>query len=277
MPAYTTSNSIAFILAGTNSDLFGRRIVLILGNAICCIGFIVTATARDPTHFTAGLGITGFGGGFCQMAMCSVPELMPNKFRHIGICISDGLVYVIVVIGPVIGRYAIDSGSRDWQYVYWSGFVLQFLTLIGVIWLYHPPKHPRGIPWSEAVKGLDYVGALLIVPGICLTLVGIINTTVSTASLNTGSIAWLTHFAVQIQQRCDRDRPSCQWFRLYHWLRPLGNIFERQIPLVPTVHLQVSQWSRIHCSLYSRLHCHHVLLWHQHHLPHHDQRLLRRT
>lgn len=180
IPAYTTANAIAFILAGTNSDLFGRRIVLILGNAICCAGFIVTATARNPTHFTAGLGITGFGGGFCQMAMCSVPELMPNKYRHIGICISDALVYVIVVIGPIVGRYAIDASGFDgraWQFIYWAGFILQFLTLGGVVWLYHPPKHPRGVPWEEAVKGLDYVGAALIVPGICLTLVGIINTT----------------------------------------------------------------------------------------------------
>ena len=38
--------------------------------------------------------IAGFGGGFCQMAMCSIPELMPNKFRHIGIALSDGFVFV---------------------------------------------------------------------------------------------------------------------------------------------------------------------------------------
>ncbi|KFH43588.1 putative MFS-type transporter-like protein [Hapsidospora chrysogenum ATCC 11550] len=182
VPAYTTANSIAFILAGTNSDLFGRRIVLIIGNAICSIGFIVTASAHSSMQFTAGLGITGFGAGFCQMAMCSIPELMPNKYRHIGICIADGVVFIIVVIGPIVGRYAIDAGGRDWQYVFWVGFILQFITLGGVIWLYHPPKHPRGIPWSEALRGLDYVGTALIVPGICLTLVGIINTTYKPSS-----------------------------------------------------------------------------------------------
>jgi MFS family permease len=113
VPAYTTANSIGFILAGTNSDLFGRRIVLILGNAICCVGFIITAASHSYTQFTGGIAITGLGAGFCQMAMCSVPELMPHKFRHIGICLSDGLVYIIVVIGPIVGRYAIDSGERD--------------------------------------------------------------------------------------------------------------------------------------------------------------------
>lgn len=104
VPAYTTGNSIGFLLAGANSDLFGRRLFLLFGNACCCIGFIITATATGASQFTAGLAITGFGGGFCQMAMCSIPELLPNKYRHIGVCISDGFVFVIVIIGPIVGR-----------------------------------------------------------------------------------------------------------------------------------------------------------------------------
>lgn len=73
IPAYTTANAIGFLLAGANSDLFGRRWFLLFGNACCCVGFIVTATAKGADHFTAGLAITGFGAGFAQMAMCSIP------------------------------------------------------------------------------------------------------------------------------------------------------------------------------------------------------------
>ena len=109
VPAYTTGNSIGFLLAGANSDLFGRRLFLLFGNACCCIGFIITATATGASQFTAGLAMTGFGGGFCQMAMCSIPELLPNKYRHIGVCISDGFVFVIVIIGPIVGRVSFSS------------------------------------------------------------------------------------------------------------------------------------------------------------------------
>lgn len=73
VPAYTTANAIGFLLAGANSDLFGRRLFLLFGNACCCVGFIVTATAKGADQFTAGLAVTGFGGGFAQMAMCSIP------------------------------------------------------------------------------------------------------------------------------------------------------------------------------------------------------------
>ncbi|KAH6882515.1 fungal trichothecene efflux pump [Alternaria rosae] len=180
IPAYTTANAIGFLLAGANSDLFGRRWFLLFGNACCCVGFIVTATAKGADHFTAGLAMTGFGAGFAQMAMCSIPELLPNKFRHIGICLSDGFVFLIVIIGPIVGRYAIDVNA--WQWVYWAGLIAQSISFISLFLLYKPPKHPKGVPWSEAVRGLDYVGTALIVPGICLALVGIINTTYKSSS-----------------------------------------------------------------------------------------------
>ncbi|KAF7187779.1 Trichothecene efflux pump TRI12 [Pseudocercospora fuligena] len=181
IPAYTTGNALGFLIAGANSDLFGRRIFLLFGEVAAAVGMLISATAKSPEQMTAGLAIAGFGGGFCQMAMCSIPELMPNKYRHIGICISDGFVFVIVIIGPVVGRYAIDTGDA-WKYIYYGGFIDQVFSLIGLYLLYHPPKHPKGVPWKEAISGLDYVGTLLVILGVCLALVGIINTTYMPAS-----------------------------------------------------------------------------------------------
>lgn len=143
VPAYTTGCGIGFLLAGANSDIFGRRPFLLFGNVLACLGFIVTATAKSSEQFTAGLAITGFAGGACQMAMCSIPELLPNKFRHIGVALSDGFVFLIVIIGPVVGRYAIATGN-NWKYIYWGGFIAQFLSLLALSFLYFPPKHPKG-------------------------------------------------------------------------------------------------------------------------------------
>ncbi|KAK4891378.1 hypothetical protein LTR27_010032 [Elasticomyces elasticus] len=176
IPAYTTANALGFLVAGANSDLFGRRWFLLFGEVAAAVGMIVSATAHSAEQFTAGLAIAGFGGGFCQMAMCSIPELMPNKYRHIGITLSDGFVFLIVIIGPVVGRYAIDAGD-GWRYIYYGGFVAQIISLVSLYLLYHPPKHPKGVPWGEAVRGLDYIGTLLVIPGVCLVLVGIISTT----------------------------------------------------------------------------------------------------
>jgi hypothetical protein len=113
--------------------------------------------------------------------MCSIPEMMPNKYRHIGITISDGFIFLIVVIGPIVGRYAIDNGD-SWKYIFWGGFVAQFISLVSLAIWYFPPAHPRGVTWKEGLAGLDYVGLLLVIPGVCVTLVGIINTTYKKSS-----------------------------------------------------------------------------------------------
>ncbi len=113
--------------------------------------------------------------------MCSIPELMPNRYRHIGICLSDGFIFLIVIVGPVVGRYAIDDGN-SWIYIFYGGFVAQVISLVALALLYFPPKHPKGVPWKQAIRGLDYIGTLLVIPGVCLALVGIINTTYMSAS-----------------------------------------------------------------------------------------------
>jgi hypothetical protein len=47
---------------------------------------------------------------------------------------------------------------------------------------YYPPKHPRGLPFDEALRQLDYVGALLFIVATTLILTGIVYTTTLRAS-----------------------------------------------------------------------------------------------
>lgn len=51
-----------------------------------------------------------------------------------------------------------------------------------LVWLYHPPKHPRGIPWHQAIRELDYLGAFLFTVGAVLVFTGVIYTTIVPAS-----------------------------------------------------------------------------------------------
>jgi hypothetical protein len=51
-----------------------------------------------------------------------------------------------------------------------------------VMWLYYPPKHPRGIPWDEAVRILDYGGAFMFTLGAVLVLTGVIYTNTESSS-----------------------------------------------------------------------------------------------
>ncbi|KAF2801809.1 MFS general substrate transporter [Mytilinidion resinicola] len=176
VPCITTCATISILIFGANSDLFGRRYFLLSANLVTAVGYIVCACAHNTSMLIAGLSLNGFGSGMAGVALIAVPELIPNKYRHIGVVLADGFVYVMIIIGPVVGRYAIIRSDHRWQYVYWGGFVFTMVAFTGLFIFYQPPKHPRGVPWREAVRGLDWVGAILFTIGAILVLVGMVYT-----------------------------------------------------------------------------------------------------
>jgi len=69
------------MICGANSDLFGRRWFLIMGNAFMFVGFMLCGRATNATMMIAGFAIIGFGAGNSQLAAFALPELLPNKWR----------------------------------------------------------------------------------------------------------------------------------------------------------------------------------------------------
>jgi MFS family permease len=119
VPSITTAATITILIFGANSDLFGRRYFLLAANLITAVGYILCARATSTSMLIAGLSMNGAGSGMAGVALIAVPELMPNKYRHVGVVLADAFVYLMIVIGPVVGRFGIIHGDNRWQYVYW--------------------------------------------------------------------------------------------------------------------------------------------------------------
>lgn len=131
---------------------------------------------RTTAAVIAGLTLIGLGAGNAQLAAFALPELLPNKWRHIAIVIADAGVYFSIVIGPVVGRFAIRHGE-NWRWLLYGPAIVAFVSFSLLVWLYFPPRHPRGIAWDQALRELDYVGMLLFVAATALILTGIVYTT----------------------------------------------------------------------------------------------------
>ena len=37
-------------------------------------------------------------------SFCSIPELMPNKYRHVGLVIAELFNNACLIVGPIVGR-----------------------------------------------------------------------------------------------------------------------------------------------------------------------------
>ncbi|KAF1985674.1 MFS general substrate transporter [Aulographum hederae CBS 113979] len=170
--AWIVSITIAFMLAGANTDLLGRRWFLVGGNLICFVGQLIIGLAKNNTTTIAGMAITGFGAALCQMAAFALPELLPNKWRHIGVVIADAAVYATIIIIPVTARYGYYAG--DWRGNFYAGAAASFLSFVGLLVYYHPPKHPLGLPYAQVFKEMDYIGMFLFCGGSLPVLMGII-------------------------------------------------------------------------------------------------------
>lgn len=74
------------------------------------------------------------------MAAFALPELLPNKWRHIGVVIADLTVYLAVIVAPVTARYGFEFGTWTWNF--WGIAICQGLSFLGLLFLYFPPAHP---------------------------------------------------------------------------------------------------------------------------------------
>ncbi|CAH0047858.1 unnamed protein product [Clonostachys solani] len=181
VPIYTMTVTLAFMICGANSDLFGRRWFIIGGNVLLFIGFIVGGTAKNNTSLIVAQAFIGFGAGNAQLAAFALPELLPNKWRHSAIVLADVGVYFAVIVGPVAGRFAIQQGDQ-WRWLFYGPAIAVVFSFAGLYLYYYPPKHPRGLPTGQALRELDYVGVVLFTLATTLILTGIVYTTTLASS-----------------------------------------------------------------------------------------------
>jgi MFS family permease len=152
---FIISVTITFMVCGANSDLFSRRYFIVPGHILVFVGAIVGGTSYSMTQTIVAHVLLGSDFGNCQLSAFAISELLPNKCRHIGVIIVDTVAFFAFIAGPVTSRVAINHGN-DWRWGYWSVAIAIFLSFGVMVTFYFPPKHPRGIPWNQALKNLDW-------------------------------------------------------------------------------------------------------------------------
>lgn len=65
----------------------------------------------------------------------------------------------------------------QWRWLFYTPAILTFFSFLGLVMYYFPPAHPRGLPFKQALRELDYGGAILFIIGTILILVGMVYTT----------------------------------------------------------------------------------------------------
>ncbi|KAJ4328058.1 hypothetical protein N0V84_001426 [Fusarium piperis] len=173
--AWSLATACSFSLGGPLSDVFGRRDLILGGQAVVMIGCIVGGIAKNVATLIASETVIGLGTGFVFVAYAGVPEMLPNKWRAMGVGILEGGIMVPWgMVGVLLAASLLEYAS--WRWIFYIGIIVEGLALVGTALFYWPTSRPRGdfdkTRWQQ-FKEVDWLGLSLFTLGLATALVGL--------------------------------------------------------------------------------------------------------
>ncbi|KAH6672645.1 fungal trichothecene efflux pump [Plectosphaerella plurivora] len=173
--AWSLSTACSFSLAGPLSDVFGRRHLILFGQFVVMIGCIVCGVGQSVVALIAGETVIGFGTGFVFVCYAGVPEMLPNKWRAVGVGILEGGIMVPWgMCGALFAAAMLTKAS--WRWIFYIGAIVEGLSLIGTAMFYWPTSRPRGDfdkSRLQQFKEVDWIGLSAFTFGLATALVGL--------------------------------------------------------------------------------------------------------
>jgi MFS family permease len=205
MSIYSWSVSIvgligAFVtlIYGKLSDIYGRRIMLLIATIIALAGSILTVFSTTFVFFIIASAIGALGGGaMMPLVFAVVGDMFPPIERSKWVGMLQIPMGIAALFGPALGGWFADTVG--WRYLFWSIALLQILCLIMV---------PLGIPplaYRSTNPKIDVWGCLLVIVASSTTIFGISLGGVTypwisipiISLLGTALISWILFFRVE--------------------------------------------------------------------------------
>jgi EmrB/QacA subfamily drug resistance transporter len=173
--AYLLTTTITVPIAGKLSDLFGRRLMLLIGVAVFGLGSFFSGTAGDVNQLVIWRAFQGIGGGIITAnAFTIVGDLFAARERGRWQGMIGAVFGLSSVIGPLLGGWLTEgqnivSLTTDWR---WTFFINVPIALIAffVIATFCPPLRHATKP------KVDYAGAALLSLALATLVLAVDNT-----------------------------------------------------------------------------------------------------
>ncbi|KIX01177.1 uncharacterized protein Z518_08902 [Rhinocladiella mackenziei CBS 650.93] len=173
--AKTVSTAVAAVLAGTLSDLFGRRWFTIGSGLFGLAACIVGATAQSVNQVIASMAMMGVvSGGSLNCFACS-SELVSKKQRGPVLSFINFSAIIWSSFGSLIANSMVVS-SGGWRAIFYLGMAMNAAGAILSFAFYYPakPLATKDITRREIIQGFDWVGLFGISTGPTLLIIAII-------------------------------------------------------------------------------------------------------
>lgn len=136
LPVYFFMRAFGSLFAGTLSDYYGRKKIVLTGLAVAAAGAAISLFADSVTVFLVGRALQGLGLGIVILVFPIIFDTFKGK------AVSDAIIYMTVFycLVPVIGPYI---GGSILKFFPWQGifaFLLIYLVLVSLGFLFLVPE-----------------------------------------------------------------------------------------------------------------------------------------
>lgn len=173
--AYLLTTTITVPIAGKLSDLFGRRVILLIGVAIFGIGSLISGMSGDVTQLIVARAFQGIGGGIITAnAFTIIGDLFAARERGKWQGMIGAVFGLSSVVGPLLGGWLTDGQhifnlTTDWRWTFWINVPVAVLAF-AIIAIFCPAlKHDRK-------PVVDYAGATLLTIALGTLVLAVDNT-----------------------------------------------------------------------------------------------------
>jgi EmrB/QacA subfamily drug resistance transporter len=165
MTGYTLALATVIPLTGWAADRFGTKRLYLLAVGLFTAGSVLCAVADSLEMLVAFRVLQGLGGGMLMplgmtiLTRAAGPERVGRVMAIMGIPMLLGPIF-----GPILGGWLIDAAS--WHWIFLINLPIGILAIVYAT-IVLPKDH------VEPSETFDFVGMLLLSPGLALFLYGV--------------------------------------------------------------------------------------------------------
>jgi EmrB/QacA subfamily drug resistance transporter len=168
--AYVLGNAASVPSWGKISDIFGRKVIILIAAFLFLVGSTLSATAVSIAMLLIGRSIQGIGGGgLLVLVNIAISDMFSARAR--------GLYYGLVgmtwafasAFGPILGGAFTERAS--WRWCFYINIPCSSLCMV-ILFFFLKVHNPR-TPLVEGLLAIDWLGSLLIVGATVMLLLGL--------------------------------------------------------------------------------------------------------
>jgi EmrB/QacA subfamily drug resistance transporter len=161
---YMLTSTIATVLVGKLSDIYGRKPFILAGIIFFMIGAFLTGFSHNIFELITYRGVQGIGAGIIMASVfTAVGDLFAPRERGKWTGVMMAVFGFSSILGPTLGGWLVDH--LEWKWLFWIFLPLGVVAFVMILWLF--PKVER-----KAAEQIDYLGSLFLSLTIVPLLLG---------------------------------------------------------------------------------------------------------